>query len=118
MVAFSAWYTGETAAKSTSTKSRLALPALVVAEIRIVFEPAFTVAVTDFVVQVSQLAVGSNGAAAAITVPSTLMSAGRLAVVPLAYRIPTVAVPALAALTAHCRQLPTALSLLTQPAPL
>ena len=55
------------------------------------------------VAQVSQLAVGSNAAAAATTVPLTLMSAGRLVVVPLAYRIPKVAVPALAALTVHCR---------------
>src|SRR5436309_2783035 len=83
--------------------SRLGPPPAVVAVARTVLLPAFNDAVMLTSAQVSQLAVGSNARLAAITVPSTLMSAGRLVVVPLAYRIPKVAVPALAALTVHCR---------------
>jgi hypothetical protein len=82
----------------------------VVAVARTVLVPAFTAALTVTVAQVSQLAVGLNATPAATTVPLTLMSIGRLAVVPLAWRNNSFAVPALAALTVHCTYEPVRLS--------
>jgi hypothetical protein len=85
--------------------------------IRIVLLPAFTAAVSVLVTQVSQVPVPSNAPAALTTAPLTMMSAGRPVVVPLEYRIPSVAVPAAAAFTVNCAAAPTALSALQNPVP-
>jgi hypothetical protein len=69
---------------------------------RTVLLPALSVAVTVLLAQVSQLAVPPNDTAAATTAPLTAMSAGRAVVVPLAYRMVSVAVPSAGAFTVHC----------------
>ncbi len=60
--------------------------------------------------QVSQLPVGLKASSSATNAPLTVMSIGRLVVVPLAYRKVSFAVPADAALTVHWTLLPTRLS--------
>src|SRR6266536_3076859 len=83
------------------SRSTLGPPFAVVAVARIVFDPALTAAVMDFVCQVSQLPVPGKDSSSATSVPLTVMSIGRLVVVPLANRKARVAVPAVAALTVH-----------------
>jgi hypothetical protein len=63
--------------------------------------PAFTAAVTVLVCHVSQVPVPGKDSAVVTVVPLTLTSIGRSVVVPLAKRSTIVAVPAVAALTAH-----------------
>jgi hypothetical protein len=63
--------------------------------------PAVRVVVTVTSAQVSQLVVGLNATAAAATVPLTVMSIGRLVVVPLAWRKVRVAGPAAPAVTVN-----------------
>src|SRR5207247_2372012 len=93
----------------TRSRSRLGPPLAVVAVARTVLPPAVRVVVTVTSAQVSQLAVGLNATPAATRVPLTVISIGRLAVDPLAWRTDSFAVPALAALTVHCTYEPATL---------
>ena len=79
----------------------LARPAAVVGLSRIVLLPAFTETVNVLVAQVDQAPVGSNAVPGWATAPLTRTSAGRFAVAPLAYRMPSVAVPAADAVTVN-----------------
>jgi hypothetical protein len=83
---------------------------------RIVLLPAFTGTVNVFVTQVDQAPVPSKDAVTALE-PFTTTSAGRMVVVPLANRTPTVAVPDVEALTVSCAAAPTALVPLQNPVP-
>jgi hypothetical protein len=94
-----------------------ASPAAVVAASRIVLLPAFSCTVTDLVAQAFHAPVLSNGTPACATVPFTLTSAGRPIALPLAYRMSTVALPALGALTVNCAAAPTALLVSQNPPP-
>src|SRR5438034_331199 len=85
----------------TRSRSTFGPPLAVVAVTRIVLVPAVTGVVSVLLAQVSQLAVGLKARLAETTVPFTATSAGRLVVVPLAYRITIVPVPAIGALTVH-----------------
>jgi hypothetical protein len=66
---------------------------------------------------VSQLPVPLNARPAATTVPLTLMSIGRFVVVPLAYRMASVAAPASGTLTVHSTKLPVTFVMSTKPDP-
>src|SRR5256885_1311757 len=91
-------------------------PLAVVAVSRTVLEPAFTVAGTGTVAQVSHDPVGGKSSVA--TAESlTVTVIGRLAVEPLAYRNINVAPPAAAALAVHVTDAPTALVVLQNPVP-
>src|SRR5262245_4857518 len=79
---------------SKSAKSMFARPLAVVGLSRMVLPPLLTDAVSVLVVQVVHAPVGSNALPAWTVAPLTMMSAGRFAVAPLAYRMPIVAVPA------------------------
>src|SRR6185369_15492877 len=70
---------------SMASESRLAGPFAVVLVARIALAPAASVAVTATVLHAVQLPVAAN-AGVATTVPLTLIEAGRLLEVPLAYR--------------------------------
>src|SRR5581483_3544185 len=67
--------------------------------------------------QVSQFAVAGNECPAATTVPLTATSAGRSALVPLAYLMVSWYVPAWSALTVTWDAAPTALVVLQNPVP-
>src|SRR6266581_946922 len=95
----------------------LGAPPAVVEAIRSVFAPASRCTLTVTLAQVSQLAVAGNECAAATTVPLTAMSAGRSALVPLAYRMVSWYVPAVAASTVTCEPEPTAFVVLQNPVP-
>src|SRR5687767_13939462 len=95
----------------------LARPWAVVAFSWIVLLPAFTDTVRVLVAHVVQAPVAPNGLAACATEPLTSTSAGRPVVVPLAYRMPMLAVPAAEALTVNCTPAPTALVALQNPLP-
>src|SRR5439155_1252493 len=84
------------------SRSTLGPPLEVVAVARTLLVPALTAALTVTVAQVSQLPVGLNATPLAAGAPLTVMFIGRLAVLPLAWRNASVAVPAVAALTVHC----------------
>src|SRR2546421_6877236 len=100
----------------TVIESTLGSPLAVVAVRRTRSVPDASVTGTDAVAQVSQLAVGPN-VGVATTVPLTLRLAGRLVVVPLAYRMPRVKLPDAAAVTANSMYAPISLLLLTKPVP-
>ena len=91
-------------------------PAAVVGLSAIVLLPALTCTATVFVAHVDQAPVPSNVVPAARE-PLTTTSAGRAVVVPLAKRMPTVAVPAAVALTVNCAAAPTAFEPLQKPVP-
>lgn len=78
--------------------------------------PAFTATVNVFVTHVVHAPVPSN-VVPATRVPLTRMSGGRAVVVPLANRTPSVAVPAVGALTVNWAFAPTALDALQNPVP-
>src|SRR6266511_108338 len=81
-----------------------------------VFVPALSGTVAVALAQVSQELVGGKSSVPA-DVPLTVRVIGRLAVVPLAYRKVSVAVPAEATLTVHSTDAPTALVVLQNPVP-
>src|SRR6266540_2679708 len=70
----------------TRRRSRLGPPLAVVAVARILLVPAGSVVLMLASAQVSQLVVGLNAMSLAMVLLLTLMSIGRLTVVPLAYR--------------------------------
>src|SRR5438477_122927 len=72
----------------------------------IVLLPAFRVAVMVMVGHVSQLAVAGNETPPIASEPLTLMSMGRSAVEPLAYRNESLVVPADETFTVHWTELP------------
>src|SRR5262245_25003473 len=76
--------------QETVSLSRLGPPAAVVAVGRSRLVPVVSDTVTSVVLHVSQFAVGANDGVAT-SAPLTVTSIGRLAVVPLAKRIATVA---------------------------
>src|SRR5204862_95147 len=90
----------------TVSLSTLGPPFAVVAVALIVLVPAFSVAVIVSVCQVSQLAVAGNETPPIASEPLTLMSMGRSAVEPLAYRNESLVVPADETFTVHWTELP------------
>src|SRR5262245_11704861 len=97
-------------------KSTFGRPLDVVGLNRIVLLPAFTETVRVLVTQVVHNPVPSNDAVCTVA-PLTMTSAGRLVVVPLAKRTPSVAVPANEEFTVNCAAAPTALLPLQNPLP-
>src|SRR6266498_3623463 len=93
-----------------SRKSTLGPPPAVVAVARIVLVPAFNVTMAVTVCQVLHAPVGGKASSSANRVPLAVMSIGRFAVLPLAYRNVRAAVPACAAFTVQCTLLPTTAS--------
>src|SRR6266511_3457395 len=83
----------------TRRRSRLGPPLAVVAVARILLVPAGSVVLMLASAQVSQLVVGLNAMSLAMVLLLTLMSIGRLTVVPLAYRNVRMTVPATSWLT-------------------
>src|SRR5258706_347506 len=92
----------------TVSESRFAAPSAVVEGALTGLGPAVRGAVMVAVAQVVHTLVLGKFTVTAVP-PLTLTVIGRLAVVPLEYRKDSVAVPALAALTVHVMELPTAL---------
>src|SRR5439155_6350002 len=93
----------------TSRKSTLGPPLAVVAVARTALPPADSATVTVASAQVSHEPVPLKFTVIGAP-PSTVMVIGRLVVVPLAYRIVSVALPAAAAGTDHSAKLPVALA--------
>src|SRR5205814_10659037 len=107
VVGFSACGTvGAAAVWSASSESTFGPPVAFTAVALIVLLPAFSVAVMVTVCQVSQLAVAGNETPPIASEPLTLMSMGRSAVEPLAYRNESLVVPADETFTVHWTELP------------
>ena len=90
----------------TVSLSTFGPPLAVVAVARILLVPALNPIVNVLSAQVSQLPVPGNDSPARTSVPLTLTSMGRSTVVPLAYRITALTLPAAAALNVHSTKLP------------
>src|SRR5262249_21972049 len=101
---------------SSVSESKLPSPLAVVAVARTVFAPALSGALTVWIIQLVQLPVPGNCRVVTV-LPLIVIVAGRLVVVPLAYRNTRLLVPAAVGLTVHSTAAPTALSLLTKPRP-
>src|SRR5690242_4837782 len=100
---------GGTASPSVSL-STFGPPFAVVAVARTMLLPAFRFAVMLAVCQVSHVPVPGNARFCATRVPLTVMSIGRLVVVPLANRKVREGEPPAAAVTVHSTELPATLS--------
>ena len=95
----------------------LASPPEVIAASRTELVPAATCTVKLLVAHVVHAPVASKAKPDCTTAPLTLMSAGRFAVPPLAYRTATVAGPAAAEWIVNCTAEPTALVVSQKPLP-
>jgi hypothetical protein len=86
---------------STVTRSTFGPPVAVTAVARIVLVPAVTFTLIEAVCQAVHAPVPAKGTSSPASVPLTVMSIARLAVVPLANRKVSVAAPASDAVTDH-----------------